>query len=89
MSTPFTLHEKLQIVAVFRGEDDRGDLVERAAKQHGADSDPEHEVGDLQVFLRAALTVMSADQRAEFYRRDDVRETLATGLGVEVADLRF
>jgi hypothetical protein len=32
------------------------------AKQHGEDSDPDHEVGDLQDTLHAALTLMTPNQ---------------------------
>jgi hypothetical protein len=32
------------------------------AQQHGEDSDPDHEVGDLQDSLRAALSLMTSNQ---------------------------
>jgi hypothetical protein len=43
-----------------------------AARQHGADEDPDHEVGDLQDLLRAAWNLMSPDQRTALMRSDPV-----------------
>lgn len=37
-----------------------------AAIQHGEDSEPDMEPGDLQVYLRGAYEVLDADQRATF-----------------------
>lgn len=51
------------------------------AQQHGEDSDPDHEVGDLQTFLREAWTVLSEAQRCEFRARGAVREAVATATG--------
>ena len=39
-----------------------------AAQQHGEDSEPDHEVGDLQDFLRAMWAVLSVEQRRQFAR---------------------
>lgn len=38
------------------------DLI-HAARQHGLEDDPDHEVGDLQDILRAAWEIMTPDQR--------------------------
>jgi hypothetical protein len=38
----------------------------QSAKQHGLDSEPDHEVGDLQQFLRIAWAVMTPAQAAIF-----------------------
>lgn len=38
------------------------DVIE-AAQRHGVDSDPGHEVGDLQNVLRAAWELMTEEQR--------------------------
>lgn len=39
------------------------------ARQHGEDSDPDHEVGDLQDVLREALTLMTKTQRTKLQQR--------------------
>ncbi|MBI4951258.1 MAG: hypothetical protein HY908_04440 [Myxococcales bacterium] len=47
------------------------DLLEKlldAAEAHGADSEPDHEVGDLQGILRSCWKLMTAAQRREVYR---------------------
>lgn len=46
------------------------DLCERlinAAKNHGMDSEPDHEVGDLQDILRTCFEVMSIEQRKQVF----------------------
>jgi hypothetical protein len=55
-----------------------------AAAAHGRESEPDHEVGDLQQLLRAAWGIMSPEQRAAW--RDDafVREVLEWGGDVEI-----
>ena len=63
-----------------------GDLLDvnfylGAAEQHGEDSDPDHEVGDLQDWLRVAFTIMTPEQRRAFAVRDEVRATLDAALG--------
>lgn len=47
-----------------------------AAKQHGEDSEPDHEVGDLQAFLTVAWSLMSPSQRREFALHVDVHIAL-------------
>ena len=54
-----------------------------AAAQHGEDSEPDHEVGDLQEFLRAAWNLMSADQRVKFSMLESVRDTMYGATGEE------
>lgn len=47
--------------------DDPSVLAEQilgAATQHGEDSDPDMEVGDLQIVLRRAIGLMTTEQRA-------------------------
>jgi hypothetical protein len=46
-------------------------LIE-AAKRHGAESDPDHEVGDLQDFLRAIWKQLTPAQRAAALRSGPV-----------------
>lgn len=53
-----------------------------AAELHGQDSEPDHEVGDLQDFLRAAFSLMTKEQRAKFAKLPAVQSTLE-GAGVE------
>ncbi len=55
----------------------------KAATRHGEDSEPDHEVGDLQDFLRAAWNLMTPAQQQEFLDLDPVRETLAAALGLD------
>lgn len=43
----------------------------KAAQNHGEDSEPDHEVGDLQDLLRLAWSLMNDGQKATF-RNDDV-----------------
>lgn len=38
----------------------------QSAKQHGLDSEPDHEVGDLQQFLRLAWSLMTPAQCEAF-----------------------
>lgn len=50
------------------------------AQRHGEDSEPDHEVGDLQAFFRAAYDMLTPEQRECFLARDDVRETIESAL---------
>ena len=50
----------------------------KSAQQHGEDSEPDHEIGDLQVFLRAAFRHMSTGERHAFAADPEVAETLST-----------
>lgn len=43
-----------------------------SAAQHGSDSEPEHEIGDLQDALRAAWTKLSPQDRQEVFTRLDL-----------------
>lgn len=51
-----------------------------AAQQHGEDSEPDHEVGDLQDFLRAAWGLLSKAQKRQFSKLPTVRSTLEGAL---------
>lgn len=62
------------------GGDIRGDklydLITEAAKHHGLDSeDPDHEVGDLQEALEAAIGLLFPDQCQRLFA--DLRESIA------------
>lgn len=51
-----------------------------AAQQHGQDSDPDHEVGDLQDMLRAMWALLTPAQRVAFASSDAVQQTLELAL---------
>lgn len=50
-----------------------------AADQHGEDEDPDHTVGDLQDLLRAAWSLLSPSQQAEFLCSEEVANVVLTG----------
>lgn len=52
-----------------------------AAQSHGESSDPDHEVGDLQDFLRAAFKIMTTEQRKAFALDETVQQTLEGAFG--------
>jgi hypothetical protein len=45
-----------------------------SATQHGQDSEPDHEVGDLQGFLRLAWEIMTPQQCDRFMREAEIWE---------------
>ena len=51
----------------------------KAAKQHGDDSDPDHETGDLQDHMRRMWEILSPAQRAHFMALPDTREAVELG----------
>lgn len=51
-----------------------------AAQQHGEDSDPDHEVGDLQDHLRTMWRLLTAEQRKAFALDEGVHATLEGAL---------
>lgn len=54
------------------------ELLIEAAEQHGQDSEPDHEVGDLQTYLRAAWKVLTPEQKLEVLQDDAVVDTFET-----------
>ncbi len=59
-----------------------------AARQHGKDDDPEHEVGDLQDLVRAMWRLMTPSQRVATLRAAEVQAIAQTITGAELpADL--
>lgn len=52
-------------------------LIE-AAERHGAESDPDHEIGDLQDLLRAAWELMSQEQRRAFWAGSAAQAVIET-----------
>jgi hypothetical protein len=55
------------------------DQLINAAKEHGINSDTDHEVGDLQDLLRAAWNVMPQDVRQQFLRSDAALQVATEG----------
>lgn len=61
-------------MAIERGSFDfANDLVE-AARLHGENSDPDHEVGDLQDLFFACWRVMSPAQRTHIFEDETVKD---------------
>lgn len=58
-------------------------FLNAVADAHGRDSEAEHQVGDLEVFLGAAHRLLTKEQREAFFADEEVRETLAAALGIE------
>lgn len=56
------------------------ELCFQAALAHGKDSDPEHEVGDLQQLLRRAWEILTPGQRLEFMAGSIVSELIEANL---------
>lgn len=52
----------------------------RAAQQHGMDSEPDHEVGDLQDMVRVMWRLLPQAQREAFSRDNEMRDLVATAL---------
>lgn len=52
-----------------------------AAKSHGEESEPDHEVGDLQDYLRAMWELLTPQQRLAFPQLPAVRTTFAAATG--------
>ena len=52
-----------------------------AARTHGEDSEPDHEVGDLQDFLRVAFRLMTPTQRSDFAADAQVQDALSVACG--------
>jgi hypothetical protein len=46
---------------------DRCERLIAAAKKHGENSNPDHEVGDLQDILRSCFEVMTPEQRKQVF----------------------
>ncbi len=54
-----------------------------AAERHGQDSEPDHEVGDLQSLLRKAWDLMEPHQRTALLASSEAEEVLEHGGGEE------
>lgn len=51
-----------------------------AASRHGADSVPDHEVGDLQDYFRAAFSLLTPDQKRAFISDNRVVNAMVSTL---------
>jgi hypothetical protein len=60
-----------------------------AAQAHGENSDPDHEVGDLQDCLREMWELLSADQRQRFMTGASVRERLDNELPEAIVAIAY
>lgn len=70
-------------------KDPRVERILKAAEQHGQNSEPDHEVGDLQDVLRAAWSLMSTEQRNQLMAAAETVNVLQAGDDfIEVAELR-
>lgn len=56
------------------------ELYIEAAEQHGQDSAPDHEVGDLQDLARKMWEIMSPGQRLKLMADEDIREAIENNL---------
>lgn len=56
------------------------ELCIEAAEQHGKDSEPDHEVGDLQDVARKMWEIMTPGQRLKLMADEDVREIVENAL---------
>jgi hypothetical protein len=73
----------------LHARDSRVERIVTAAQQHGANSQPDHEVGDLQEVLRAAWSLMLPEQRDQLMAAAATRSVLDGGDEYfEVAQLR-
>ncbi|MDN7577379.1 hypothetical protein QZM25_32720 [Burkholderia contaminans] len=63
-----------------------GELCIRAAKEHGENSEPNHEVGDLQDYLRDMWKLLTSKQREAYFNLDSVIDRLELGLSSEEFD---
>jgi hypothetical protein len=60
------LVESLDVRPLMSAEE-LGQTIIESAKQHGLDSEPDHEVGDLQDVLREVVKFLTPDQVQELY----------------------
>lgn len=61
------------------GKEPDVDTLIEAAERHGKDSEPDHEVGDLQQLLRAAWGLMTPDQRQALLVSPEAEDVLMHG----------
>ena len=59
----------------------------RAAEKHGEDSDPDHEVGDLQEYIKVLWSLLKPKQKKAFILNDSVQATLEGALATNEYEL--
>ncbi len=81
--------ESLEIVAPEIDEEtqDEVEFLFGVAAQHGKDSEADHEVGDLQVFLRAIYGLLSEERRKELFNTDGMMDALCSCVGKELMEI--
>lgn len=60
------------------------ELCVKAAEEHGLSSEPDHEVGDLQCFLRSMWELLTPGQQLQYFMNDDVRDIVEAELNIEL-----
>lgn len=55
-----------------------------ASLQHGQDSEPDHEAGDLQEYLREGFSLLNADQRRALLHHPRLKSAVKTATGQEL-----
>lgn len=70
------IHSSLEALALDGAAIRNVETYISAAEKHGSFEDPDHEVGDLQQLLRAAFSMLTAEQRTAFFLNHDVRAVL-------------
>lgn len=60
----------------------------RSALRHGVDSEPDHEVGDLQDWMRSMWELLTPAQKLQFATNERVLDTLAAAEGEDIEDLK-
>jgi len=60
----------------FFTEDEYIKMIMEAAKKHGENSEPDHEVGDLQVMLRLAIRHLTYDGKTNFFKNNEVQSLI-------------
>lgn len=65
------------------------ELCINAAEEHGKNSEPDHEVGDLQNFLRTMWEILTPGRQLQFMMASDVVDIIENELGDEVNDIAF
>ena len=58
-----------------------------AARVHGEDSEPDHEVGDLQTYMQVMWELLTPEQRKAFALNEQVHDTLDGALAFFEDDL--
>lgn len=66
--------ETARVMEILKKSEDCVELFISKATEHGEDSEPDHEVGDLQDYFRTAWEMMTPKQRMSFNKKYDLLE---------------